>query len=129
MHIEAQGLGKRFGDDFEVGPEKLDWMVRGDKKGLDCVEKLDAPGFYRSVVEPDDNARKVCGLGALYAFTRLMKDLYPESRGEMLRYAHAPDPAGGVVSFASMSFVEGAKSAASPKKKPAKKKSKKKRKK
>ena len=48
----------------------------------------------------DGNRRHVCGLSATYAALRLLDD----AEGKVHKYGFAPDPAGGIVSFASMSF-------------------------
>ncbi len=102
--VDLAHVGPRFGDeepvDKLIGP-----MEAGDRASLDRVLAKDAEGFYRSVME-DGGKRKVCGLGALYAFTWLLKRLHPNAQGRLLYYSHAPDPAGGEVSFASMAFYE-----------------------
>ena len=64
---------------------------------------LDADGFLDSVMR-DGNLRKVCGVSALYAFSRIHKKLFPQAKGEVLHYGHAADPTGGEVTFASMAF-------------------------
>ena len=46
------------------------------------------------------NRRHVCGLSATYAALRLLDG----ADGQVHKYGFAPDPAGGIVSFASMSF-------------------------
>lgn len=92
-------VGPRFGDPFPVGPSLISWMSAEDRVSLDLVQKCDARGFYQSVVA-DGNKRKVCGLASIYTALRLLEG----SRGELLTYGYAPDPAGGIVSFASVSF-------------------------
>ena len=44
--------------------------------------------------------RGVCGLTATYTALRLLKG----TEGSLKRYAFAPDPAGGLVSFAAAVF-------------------------
>jgi hypothetical protein len=51
-------------------------------------------------VMSDGNKRHVCGLSATYSALRLLEG----ADGKVLKYGFAPDPAGGIVSFASMSF-------------------------
>jgi hypothetical protein len=48
----------------------------------------------------------VCGLSSLYTGLRLIKDLEGSAAqpGRLLAYGQAPDPAGGLVSFASALF-------------------------
>jgi len=53
-----------------------------------------------------DHWRRVCGLSSLYTGLRLIKELggASASPGRLLAYGQAPDPAGGLVSFASALF-------------------------
>lgn len=95
-------VGPRFGDPFPVRPSLISWMSAEDKVSLELVEKCDARGFYESVMA-DGNKRKVCGLSSIYTALRLLEG----SRGKLLTYGYAPDPAGGIVSFASVSFANG----------------------
>ena len=48
----------------------------------------------------DGNARHYCGLSATYAALRLLDG----AQGTIHKYGFAPDPQGGLVSFASLSF-------------------------
>ena len=100
--VDLAHVGPRFGDDKPVA-ELLPWMVEEDRKSLEFLLRMDAAGFHGSVME-DGGRRKVCGLGALYAFAWLLCRLAPGSEGRLLRYDHAPDPSGGEVSFASLAF-------------------------
>lgn len=96
-------IGPRFGDDKPVdGP----WLARveaQDREGLALLSSRDPAGWLASV-QADGNARRVCGVSALYAFSRLHKALFPKTSGRLLHWGHAEDPAGGTVSFASMVF-------------------------
>lgn len=98
-------VGPRFGDEETVAA-LLPWMEAEDRKSLDRVLALDPEGFHRSVMD-DGGKRRVCGLAALYATLCLLQELHPKAEGRLLRYAHAPDPAGGQVSFASLAFSDG----------------------
>ncbi len=103
--IDLAHVGPRFGDDLEITPE-LEKKIEGeDRKSLVDAMALDADGFYRSVVA-DEHWRKVCGLSALYTGLRLIKELEGSASqpGRLLAYGQAPDPAGGIVSFASAIF-------------------------
>ena len=93
-------VGPRFGDKEEVGPKMIEWMESEDKKSLDHAVKTDAEEFYRSCTY-DGNKRKVCGLSSVYTALRILEG----SQGNLLHYGYAPDPAGGMVSFASVEFV------------------------
>ena len=103
--IDLAHVGPRFGDDVEITPE-LERKIEGeDRASLVDAMALDADGFYRSVVA-GKHWRKVCGLSSLYTGLRLIKDLEgaASSPGRLLTYGQAPDPSGGVVSFASAIF-------------------------
>ncbi|MDE2291122.1 MAG: AmmeMemoRadiSam system protein B, partial [Elusimicrobia bacterium] len=96
-------VGPRFGDAEAVTPERLARVESQDRTGLGRLAAQD-PGGWLASVQEDGNARKVCGVSALYAFSRLHKALFPAARGTLLHWGHAADPAGGEVSFASMAF-------------------------
>lgn len=103
--IDLAHVGPRFGDDVEITPELEKKIEDEDRKSLVAAMSLDADGFYKSVVA-DEHWRKVCGLSSLYTGLRLIKELGGASAkpGRLLSYGQAPDPAGGVVSFASALF-------------------------
>lgn len=96
-------IGPRFGDEREVTPGWLAEVEARDREGLARLAAQDAEGWLESV-QRDGNARKVCGVSAAYAFSRLHRALWPASQGRLLHWGHAADPAGGEVSFASMAF-------------------------
>lgn len=101
--VDLAHVGPRFGDDLEITPELEKTIENEDRKSLVDALSLDADGFYRSVVA-DGHWRKVCGLSALYTGVRLIKAIGAKGPGRLLSYGQAPDPAGGVVSFASAIF-------------------------
>lgn len=96
-------IGPRFGDARPVTPQWIAEVEARDREGLARLAEQDARGWLESV-QRDGNARKVCGVSAAYAFSRVHKALWPQARGRILHWGHAPDPAGGEVSFASMVF-------------------------
>jgi AmmeMemoRadiSam system protein B len=98
--IDLAHVGPRFGDDLEITPDLEKKIEAEDRKSLIDAMALDADGFYKSVVA-DGHWRKVCGLSALYTGLRLMKMIGASEPGRLLSYGQAPDPAGGLVSFAS----------------------------
>jgi hypothetical protein len=53
----------------------------------------------------DVNARRVCGVNCIYAALKTVEGSVEP--GKLIHYDYAPDPAGGIVSFASV--VYGAK--------------------
>jgi MEMO1 family protein len=98
--VDFAHVGPVFGDDVEINQELIQWMMAGDTRGLQTIADGNAEAFWNSVVS-DGNRRHVCGLSATYAALRLLDG----AEGKVLKYGFAPDPAGGIVSFASMSFA------------------------
>lgn len=100
--IDLAHVGPRFGDEVELTPELERKIEEEDRASLVSALAHDADGFYASAAK-DDGWRKVCGLSALYTGLRLMKGLSggKAGPGRLLHYGQAPDPAGGIVSFAS----------------------------
>ncbi len=97
--VDFAHVGPVFGDEVEIDDRLIQWMVAADNKSLLSCADGDAEAFWNSIMA-DGNARHVCGLSATYAFLRLLGG----TAGKILKYGFAPDPAGGIVSFASMSF-------------------------
>jgi AmmeMemoRadiSam system protein B len=97
--VDFAHVGPVFGDEVEVNQELIQWMMAGDTRGLQTIAEGNAEAFWNSVVS-DGNKRHVCGLSATYATLRLLDD----AEGKVHKYGFAPDPGGGMVSFASMSF-------------------------
>src|SRR6185295_913541 len=97
--VDFAHVGPVFGDEVEINQELIQWMMAGDTRGLQTIAEGNAESFWNSVVS-DGNKRHVCGLSATYAALRLLGD----SEGKVLKYGFAPDPGGGLVSFASVAF-------------------------
>jgi hypothetical protein len=93
-------LGPRFGDQFPVTDHLISWMKFKDEQMFETIKKCDAEEFYELCME-DKNKRRICGLSSIYTMMRLLKD----SKVRILKYDSAPDPAGGIVSFASVVFI------------------------
>jgi len=101
--VDFAHVGARFGDEFDVTAELEHKIEDEDRRSLVAALSHDADGFYRSAID-GGGWRKVCGLSALYTAVRLIKALGASAPGQLLAYAQAPDPAGGLVSFASAIF-------------------------
>jgi AmmeMemoRadiSam system protein B len=97
--VDFAHVGPRFGDAVELDDKLVKWMTERDADGLRPVAAVDAEGFWDSVMS-DGNKRHVCGLTATYTALRLLNG----ATGSLKRYAFAPDPAGGLVSFAAAVF-------------------------
>ena len=94
-------VGRRFGDAFEIDETVAAQVERRDREDLQPLLAGDAKGWYRSVMR-DENDRRVCGLQCVYSALRMVDGTI--SKGELLGYGQAPDPAGGMVSFASVAL-------------------------
>lgn len=97
--VDFAHVGPVFGDDVEIDQKLIDWMTEGDNRSLQRASEGNAEGFWNTVMS-DGNARHYCGLSATYAMLRLLDG----AQGKLHKYGFAPDPQGGLVSFASMSF-------------------------
>lgn len=97
--VDFAHVGPVFGDPVEIDQKLVRWMVEADSQSLRFCGDVDPESFWASVMA-DGNARHVCGLSATYAALSLL----PGTSGKLLKYGFAPDPAGGLVSFAGMSF-------------------------
>lgn len=98
--VDFAHVGPVFGDDVEIDQELISWMMAGDTRSLQACAEGNAEAFWNSV-QSDGNRRHVCGLSATYAFLRLLGGA---AEGKIHKYGFAPDPQGGIVSFASLSF-------------------------
>ena len=96
-------VGKCFGDDFDIDDTVVKNVAARDYEDLAHVTDgpVDADGFYKSVMQ-DYNERKVCGLNCIYATLKTLDGAV--GPGTMHYYGYAPDPSGGIVSFASISL-------------------------
>ena len=92
-------VGRRFGDDFDIDVEVVRRVETRDREDLAFATAADPEGFYRSVVK-DANRRNVCGLVCIYSALKAVQGV--AGNGRILDYSYAPDPAGGIVSFASV---------------------------
>lgn len=92
-------MGKRFGDDYDIDDAILATIASRDNEDLQEILRFDSNGWYRALMR-DGNARRVCGINCIYSTLYALG----EGKGELLHYDAAPDPAGGVVSFASVAL-------------------------
>jgi hypothetical protein len=94
-------VGRRFGDAFDISEDVVKEVRKRDAQDLVYAEWMEPEKFYASVMQ-DGNERRVCGLRCIYAALRTLEGV--ASRGKALCYGYAHDPAGGIVSFASMAL-------------------------
>lgn len=99
--VDFSHVGPRFGD-----PEPPDSALAlrtsaADHRVLEHALRGEAEGFWRAVMS-GGNPQRIDAGSALYTALRILEPV----RGELLHYAQAPDPAGGIVSFASLAFYQ-----------------------
>jgi len=93
-------IGQQFGDREGVGEYHLRILGDEDREMLGYVEKIDAEGFYSSILKERDR-RRICGLPAIYTMLKVIE----AKEGRLLKYGQAFTPeTQSVVSFASMAF-------------------------
>ncbi len=95
-------VGRHFDDDIDITQEVLDAIEARDREDLEQVLARAPEDFYASVMK-DKNQRRVCGLSCIYAALKSVDGLAASS--ELLHYGYAPDPVGGVVSYASLAIT------------------------
>ncbi|MBI2433827.1 MAG: AmmeMemoRadiSam system protein B, partial [Candidatus Hydrogenedentes bacterium] len=84
-------VGRRFGDDFDITEDILSGIETRDREDLAHVAAGAPEAFYASVMK-DENARRVCGLGCIYAALKTVEG--SAATGQFLHYGYAPDPSG-----------------------------------
>jgi hypothetical protein len=98
--VDLAHVGRKFGDGFEPDEAVLADLEAADRKSLALACARDADGFWRDVTA-DGNARKVCGLSAIYVATKMIRG----ARGEVVAYGHDFQPGEGfVVTYAGVVF-------------------------
>jgi len=96
-------VGKRFGDVFDMSPSICAQVKERDDEDMEKALEIDADKFYNSVMK-DHNQRRVCGLYSIYSTMKIIEER--AQRAELLHYGQAPDPIGGMVSYASIAYFE-----------------------
>ena len=94
-------VGKRFGDPFDIDEGIIQTVRDRDDEDMGYLKTVNADGWYASVMK-DKNERKVCGISCIYAAVKVLEGSV--SRGDIIQYDYAPDPFGGIVSFAAVAF-------------------------
>lgn len=93
-------IGHQFGDQEGVGEYGLRILSQEDQEMLGYVERVDAEGFFSSILREKDR-RRICGLPAIYSMLKVLE----AKEGRLLKYSQAFTPeTQSVVSFASLAF-------------------------
>jgi AmmeMemoRadiSam system protein B len=99
--VDFSHVGSRFGDELEPDQAAAEAVRVADAALLDVALAGDAEAFWAAGTA-GGNPRRVDALSAVYT---LLHGLKPPATGRRLAYGQAPDPAGGLVSFASAAFA------------------------
>jgi AmmeMemoRadiSam system protein B len=98
--VDLAHVGRQFGDTEPITEDFLKWVETEDRKLVDRVIELDAPGFFNEIAK-DQDKRKICGFSPLYSLIHLLDG----ARGNHLHYGQAFTPeTGSVVTFTSVIF-------------------------
>ncbi|MDH3443911.1 MAG: AmmeMemoRadiSam system protein B, partial [Deltaproteobacteria bacterium] len=93
--VDLAHVGLQFGDNEAAGEDSLKWVEAEDRKLIDRLSALDAPGFFHEVAK-DQDKRRICGFSPLYSLIHLLDG----ARGTPLDYGQAFTPdTGSAVTF------------------------------
>lgn len=99
--VDLSHVGPRFGDPDPPDDRLASCTALRDHAVLGAMARGDPEGFWREGMA-DGNRQRIDALSAVYTALRILEPV----RGKLLRYGQAPDPAGGIVSFASLALLE-----------------------
>ncbi|HYA30940.1 MAG TPA: AmmeMemoRadiSam system protein B [Acidobacteriota bacterium] len=98
--VDLAHVGRQFGDQEPVTEDFLNWVETEDRKLVDRLIELDAPGFFNEIAK-DQDKRKICGFAPLYSLIHLLDS----TRGNHLHYSQAFTPeTRSAVTFTSVVF-------------------------
>ena len=98
--VDLAHVGREFGDHEPLTEDFLKRVESEDRKLLERLAALDAPGFFNEVAK-DQDKRKICGFAPLYSLIYLLDG----AKGNHLKYSQAFTPeTRSAVTFTSMVF-------------------------
>jgi AmmeMemoRadiSam system protein B len=98
--VDFSHVGPRFGDAAPVDQALALETSVGDRAVLETIVRGDAEACWTAVMRAG-NRRRIDAGPATYVALRILEPC----TGRLLRYGQAPDPAGGLVSFASLALL------------------------
>jgi len=102
VSVDFSHVGPRFGDPDPVTDALASRTSLADRVVLEAIVRGDPDEFWRTAAA-GGNPRHIDALSAVYTALRVLEPV----EGRLLRYGQALDPAGGIVSFASLALLEG----------------------
>ena len=101
--VDLAHIGPRYGDPFRPHAGTVREHNEADHRLLETISNADAEGFA-SILEREQNRRRICGLPPLYI---MLKTMEGKAEGELLHYDYSEvDGEGSFVTFASMALYE-----------------------
>ena len=98
--VDLAHVGQQFGDREPITEDFLKWVESEDRRLVERLAALDAPGFFHEIAK-DQDKRKICGFSPLYSLIHLLNG----NPGKHLKYSQAFTPeTGSAVTFTSMIF-------------------------
>jgi len=97
--VDLSHVGVKFGDEEDPGEDDYKAIEAEDRKLLAAAATGNPEDFWNAGTF-DANSRNVDALSAVATMLHVLSPV----KGELLSYGQGPDPQGGVVSFASMTF-------------------------
>ncbi len=100
VSVDFSHVGPRFGDARPVDQALASETSVGDRAVLETILRGDADACWTAIMR-DGNRRRIDAASPTYVALRILEPC----AGRLLRYGQAPDPAGGLVSFASLALL------------------------
>jgi len=100
VSVDFSHVGVRFGDREPPDAALASATSAGDRVVLQAIVEGEAEAFWQAVML-DGNRRRIDAVVPAYVALRILAPC----RGRLLRYGQAADPAGGIVSFASLALL------------------------
>ena len=97
--VDLSHVGVKFGDDEDPAEDDYKAIEAEDRKLLDAAAEGNPEAFWNAGTF-DANSRNVDALSAVCTMLHVLSP----AKGTLLSYGQGPDPEGGVVTFASMTF-------------------------
>jgi len=98
--VDFAHVGRKFGDSFSADEKIAQWVKHEDLALIENIRRGDPDGFFADIAK-DRDARKICGLSAMYTQLELLRD-HP---ARLLMHDIAMEPqTESAVSFASLAI-------------------------
>lgn len=104
--VDMAHVGKDFGDEFLLTPEKQAEIATRDEEYLHCIQTLDATALFAHI-QSDLDSRRVCGFATIYTLLDVLSSVPGPKKVERFDYRQAVNmDTQCLVSFASIAIYE-----------------------